>query len=173
MKKSDIRKIVLKQRDLLSESYIALESKKIVETIKSLEKYKKAKKVWLFANLKWEIDLFGLLETWVDKIFYFPKVVWDNIQFWKVWKKDDLKKWSFGVLEPENIDLNVNLDLIIVPWLAFTQDLKRIGYWKWYYDKYLQSKDVYKIWVCFDFQVFDDFDQGVFDVRMDKIISTS
>ena len=62
---------------------------------------------------------------------------------------------------------------MIVPGRAFTRDGKRIGRGGGWYDRLLSSSpDLYKMGVCFDFQVFDDLPIEEHDVVMDEVIST-
>ncbi len=168
--KERIRSEILSLRSWLESCYISSKSNKIINKIIKLDQYKKAKKIWLYANMPWEVDLFELFNSWENKIFYFPKVIWDNIEFWKVETLEQMQKWSYWIMEPVSIQKDVKLDLIIVPWLAFTLDWKRIGYWKWYYDRYLKNKEIYMLWVCFDFQIFDDLKQDRFDVIVDDVL---
>ena len=64
-----------------------------------------------------------------------------------------------------------NIDLAIVPGLAFDHLKNRLGYGKGYYDRLLCEMDAYKIGVCFRFQVFDKIPYTNTDVKMDLIVS--
>ena len=57
--------------------------------------------------------------------------------------REPLQVNKFGILEPKNSKKNIIPDLIMVPLLAFDNNLNRIGYGKGYYDKSL--KKIYKI----------------------------
>ena len=46
---------------------------------------------------------------------------------------------KFGTLEPKNSNKEVIPDLIMVPLVAFDNQLNRIGYGKGYYDRILQK----------------------------------
>ena len=169
LSKIEIRKEILKKRQNLSDSFIKSKSEIVVRELISLDIFKKANSIWLFASLPWEIDLISLIWKW-KKNYYFPKVFWKDLCFWPVTNLDDLDIWSFWILEPKQVQNNVDLDLLIVPALAYTEDWKRIGFGKWYYDRYLINKNTYKLWVCFDFQIYDDFEQNNLDVWMDLVL---
>lgn len=66
------------------------------------------------------------------------------------------------------------IDLFIIPGRAFTQDWKRLGRGKGYYDRFLASK-IYKkskkLGICYDFQLLDEVITEKHDINMDKIIS--
>ena len=60
-----------------------------------------------------------------------------NFKSWII--KDPLYVSKFGILEPENTMKKIIPDLIIVPLVAFDNQLNRIGYGKGYYDRSLQK----------------------------------
>lgn len=168
--KFQIRSIILEKRKKLSDDFVLKKSLKIIEKLKKIREFKEAKNIWIFYPLKWEVDLLALLDL-KDKDFYFPKVDWEDMHFWLVKNFSELMEWRFWIFEPITYN-DISLDLIIVPWLAFSLTWKRIGFWKWYYDRFLDSlSDKPKlIWVCFDFQVFEDLAQDGGDVLVDKLI---
>lgn len=177
LSKQEIRQKIIKKRKEISKDFILKNSLKIIKIIKEKNIFKNSKNIWIFYPLIWEVDLLPFL--WEkNKNFYFPKVEWNDIFFWKIQKISDLKKWSFWLFEPKKIDKNINLDLILVPALAFSLDWKRIWFWKWFYDKYLfslkkelKTKIMPKlIWVCFEFQIFDNLPQEKQDFLIDEII---
>ena len=53
--------------------------------------------------------------------------------------KEPLYVSKFGILEPENKKKEVIPDLVLVPLVAFDNQLNRIGYGKGYYDRYLRK----------------------------------
>ena len=46
---------------------------------------------------------------------------------------------KFGILEPRNSNKEIIPDLIMVPLVAFDNQLNRIGYGKGYYDRILKK----------------------------------
>ena len=69
-------------------------------------------------------------------------------------------------------EICTNIDVIIVPGLAFDQSGNRLGFGSGYYDKFLNSQSIeYKIALAFDFQVVDKIDIIEHDVPMDLIIT--
>lgn len=81
---------------------------------------------------------------------------------------------SFGIMEPQADAFTdyEQIDLILVPGMAFDRHGHRLGRGKGYYDRFLsQAKDCYKIGVCFPFQLVDEVPTDEHDVRMDEIIT--
>lgn len=87
--------------------------------------------------------------------------------------KDDLERSTYGIYEPTVIrkaDEN-DMDLILVPGLAFDRNGGRMGFGKGYYDKLLRNSKGKKIGLCYDFQLFDSIPTQPHDVFMDCIIT--
>ena len=80
---------------------------------------------------------------------------------------------AYGILEPTgNIFPSLeNIDLVIVPGMAFNRQGDRLGRGKGYYDKILkEASAAWKIGVCFDFQLVEELPVEAHDVRMDCVM---
>lgn len=62
-------------------------------------------------------------------------------------------------------------DSIIVPGLAFSENLERLGRGKGYFDKYLEKFSGEKIGICFDFQMMDKIETTELDIEMNLVIT--
>lgn len=86
---------------------------------------------------------------------------------------DDLKKGAYGIYEPDVIykaKLD-DIDLILVPGIAFSKSGDRIGFGKGYYDKLLQNFSGKKVGICYDFQVIESVPASKHDIKMDMIVT--
>jgi len=85
-----------------------------------------------------------------------------------------LKKGPYGVLEPvsEALVKPEDLDLIIVPGLAFDKKGNRLGRGKGCYDRFLSklSENTPSIGLAFDFQILPLIPTTSYDISVDKII---
>ena len=70
------------------------------------------------------------------------------------------------IVKPES-----EIDLIIVPGVAFDRQHNRLGRGKGFYDRLLSTLDVPKIGICYDFQLKDQIPAEPFDRKMDLIIT--
>lgn len=82
---------------------------------------------------------------------------------------------TFGVLEPpekEEIVL-AEIDVVVVPGVAFDRNGYRMGYGGGYYDNFLPKlrPDTKKIAVAFNMQIRDLVPIELHDVKMDMIIT--
>ncbi len=85
----------------------------------------------------------------------------------------DLKKGAYGILEPDvisKVKLD-DIDLILVPGIAFSKSGDRIGFGKGYYDKLLENFSGKKVGVCYDFQVVENLPTSKHDIKMDIIVT--
>ena len=154
-------------------------SKIISEKIASLPEYKNSKVIAAYSALNDEVDLTNIINECLasGKTICLPKVLNDSLMiFYKIDSLKDLKKGCFNILEPNSdkeaeIDCS-NIDLFLIPGVAFDKNCNRLGYGKGYYDKFLVKNKGAKIGVAFKEQVIDSFENlmNENDIKMDKII---
>ncbi len=85
-----------------------------------------------------------------------------------------LKKGPYGVLEPVSEDLirPEDLDLVVVPGLAFDKDGNRLGRGKGCYDRFLSKlpRNTPSIGLAFDFQILPLIPTTKYDVNVKQVI---
>ncbi len=150
--KSDIRKAILERRTRIAHGEKKRSEKRIIENIRSLPEYQKAKTIALYFPVRGEVDLLALMHE-EGKIALFPKVEREELAFYPARTPDDFVAGSFGIPEPSG-DGPVavhDIDLIFVPGICFDDCCHRLGYGKGYYDRLLKANPgVCAIGVCFD-----------------------
>lgn len=133
------------------------------------------------------IGIYYPLDGEVDPIFdhkrsfYFPKIKAKCDMNFYPSSIADLKKvsaFSREFLEPLEVGDRDQVEVIIVPGLAFSKSGKRLGRGKGFYDRYLmreESRDIYKIGVCFDEQIIEEelMITESHDVQMNVVITPS
>lgn len=151
---------------------------------------KNAKDFAFFMPLETEPDIVPIIENYMKmgKNCYLPKVIDDkNMKFFLLDNLQTLEKQleigCFGIREPKIFlpEMNCSCLVIFVPALAFDLKFSRLGKGKGYYDKFLSSfkiknnstgiSNLYKIGVCYDFQLFDNIPTDKFDIPMDAIVT--
>ena len=175
MEKSDLRRNILALRKKLSVAEFEILSKKIVNSLISLDIFKKSKTVALYVPIKNEVDLMPLLSE-KGKRFVFPRVEngTKKLTFYEAKSADDFEKGSFNIPEPKTtlnkIEIE-NIDLFLVPGVAFSEKCERIGYGGGFYDTTLKYKDknARTLGVAFDFQIVDSGFSEPFDERLDAV----
>lgn len=117
-----------------------------------------------------------ILKYYKQKQIILPVVKGDTLVLKKFTGLSDLEKGeAYGINEPKGdvYEAIENIDMIIVPGVAFDNNNNRLGRGKAYYDKLLKESKSYKVGVCFDFQLIEEVPVDEYDIKMDLIISES
>ena len=80
---------------------------------------------------------------------------------------------AFRIEEPDGdntVDIS-DIDLIIVPGVAYDRDGNRVGRGKGYYDRLLRRSTATTIGVCYDFQLFDEIDAEEHDIPVHFVVT--
>ena len=82
---------------------------------------------------------------------------------------------AFQVREPRTKDVadTGDIDIILVPGIAFSKNGVRVGFGKGCYDRLLKDTNAVKVGYCYDFQLCDEILADSHDVNMDYIVSES
>lgn len=174
MTKNEIRTYMLDLRTKHAFKGKKQRDQSIVSQIRNHPYYQQAKTVTIFYPMKGEIDLLSLLKD--DKIFLFPRVNKDHLDFYQYRPFIPFHKSGFGVMEPSDHEEKYegSYDLVIVPALAISKEKDRIGYGKGFYDKFISTSNIkYTLGVIYDFQELDHIDASSFDQKLDDYIKGS
>ena len=174
--KSRIRKEISCQKKNFSLSQRLAESERIVSRLVAHQAFINAKTVFLYHSLPDEVNTHTLIKTLVDKgekRILLPSVIGDNLQLHIIDSDSKTEKGDFGIIESKgklftNYD---EIDLAIVPGVAFDKYGNRLGRGKGYYDRILPLLKAYKIGICFPFQHIEIIPAETHDIRMDEVIS--
>jgi 5-formyltetrahydrofolate cyclo-ligase len=159
-------------------------SRTICEKFVSLREFAAARTVMFYVDVRTEVRTRDYLAT---ALTHGKKIVvpWCNDQgelelFW-LKSMDDLAIGMYKILEPKLELRNLperhvsvaELDLIMVPGVAFTREGGRMGHGKGYYDKLLEHArpDAPLVAFAFECQLFPEIPTQAHDVFMDMIIT--
>lgn len=164
MNKQEARKIALslrKDKDSKVSSRIVLDD---IIASRVLDKYKH---IGIYYPIGSEIDITPLVSIYKDKSFYLP-ITKDEISFVRYKENDELVNGVFHTLEPKGEIVKRDLiECFIIPCVAIS-NLKRIGYGKGYYDRYLKDYKGLIIGICYKDSIFE-FDMDDYDCKLDMI----
>ncbi|MFV0395823.1 MAG: 5-formyltetrahydrofolate cyclo-ligase [Coprobacillaceae bacterium] len=174
MDKQAVRKEMIKKRlDLDMTSYMS-KSNLIIYNLEKLNCFNQAKTIGVYVSMKQEVNTIEFIKKWCkSKRIVVPKVNGKKMNFYHIYTMNDLEAGNFGVLEPKsNILVKPSeIDLLIIPIVAYTNEHHRIGYGGGYYDRYLQDYNGLKIGIAFSFQKILDFEIENHDIPLDTIIN--
>ena len=180
VEKKELRKKTLVLRDDLKSDEKEIMDDIIFSKLIKEKSFIDAKVVFLFVSYKSEVDTHRIIRYCFenDKVVCIPKVInkKDGMKALRITSFEDLKEGYKGILECDD-DLEeistCNIDLVIMPGAVFDVNYGRIGYGGGFYDKFLGNleKDIFKIALCYDFQIVDEVPTENHDIKPNKIIS--
>lgn len=133
--------------------------------------------VMMYVPINREIDLIPLAKDLFREgvALCFPKILNDEVRPYLLHDFDfDFKLGAYNIPEPDTEEFSGSLDLILVPGVAFSRDLYRVGYGKGYYDRFLSSFPHKKaVGVAYDFQLLPEVPHDGHDVRLDAVVGPS
>jgi 5-formyltetrahydrofolate cyclo-ligase len=143
------------------------------------KEFRKAKKVMFYIALKGEVNTKEMIEEAKKqgKTITVPVCCRDSYSLRPCILDDHakLKLGPYGVHEPveEKCLRLADLDLIIVPGLAFDKSGNRLGRGKGYYDRFLSKlpSDTQSVGLAFDFQILPFVPTTEHDVSVTRVIS--
>ncbi len=176
VEKKEIRKYVRELKKQISREEKLKMSDTIWEEVERDECFKKARTILAYWSMDDEVFTHEFVCKWADrKILLLPCVNGDELDIRYFEGKEQLCPGE-GYAIPEPVgklfeDLG-QIDLILVPGVAFDSSGNRLGRGKGYYDKILKQTKAYKVGVCFDFQLLDKVPTEEHDVKMDRVIKS-
>lgn len=182
LSKSDLRKNIRTQRKQLSANVVAQASQIIAEKIFQHPAFLNAQNIALYISHENEIDVTFILNRAreLKKFIYLPVLNDKNeLAFYLTDSNTQFIKNKFGIDEPmiaNQFPISLEeLDLMLIPLVAFDAQCNRLGRGAGYYDRTLQftkklSRPVL-IGVAYEFQKVDQIVADEWDVKMDCIIT--
>ena len=144
--KNELRQHYKNMRDSLSQEHASEKSLNIIARLKQLDVFQNANTVMCYTAFRSEVLTLSLMQyiLQTDKKLLLPVTTTKNgdMHAQQIYNIDDLTHGNFGILEPEQNSFSYNthdIDIILVPGLAFNRHGYRIGYGKGYYDRFLPS----------------------------------
>ena len=135
-----------------------------------------ARTVLMYCSLPDEVGTHDALDRLVEmgKRVLLPQVTGRETMCLRVYRgRDDLREGAFHISEPQGPVFTAydEVDVAVVPGMAFDRNGHRLGRGRGYYDRLLpQLPYAYKIGACFDFQKVDEVPTNPFDVVMDEVL---
>jgi len=179
VEKKRIRKDTLERRRLLSAAELSEKSHDIVLRIAGTTLFRVAEDVAVYHPYRGEADLLPLLGT-PGKRFHFPRVVDGTkvLAFHRIGSPEELIDGFKGIREPATDAPHcpvADIDLFLVPGVAFSRNGERVGYGGGYYDATLRERGPRStaIGVGFDLQVVEPGFADPWDARLDGLVTES
>lgn len=180
--KKDFRKKVIEYRRSKDDDFISKNSQAITEKLLSMDCIRNSNTIMLYLDFNNEVKTDLLISKLISlgKTIAAPVTIKDEkklIPFKITNLKDGISIGAYGIREPKQDpynELNVeDLDVIIVPAVAYDKECYRLGYGGGFYDRFIQRlrDDAITIGIAFDLQVFDSIPKESHDAQLNYIIT--
>ena len=179
--KSYLRKTLIKLRDEISKEHRQNKNESIYHKIINSDFYKKSHNIFVFVSYGSEVDNHRIIKHSLEsgKRVCVPKVINKNqgMKAVEITCWSDLSKSYRGILEPELKEDNViseeEIDLVLVPGVAFDHKGGRLGYGGGFYDRFLLkiSKKCKIVAIGYKEQIVNELPMDEHDVKINCIIT--
>lgn len=172
MMKAEIRAQIAEQKKKLSSRHLEVLSAKTVENFRMMEPFRAARTVGVYMPLADEVDVTPLFED-TRKIFFIPAFDEVSGSYRMARLAAELRKGRFGIPEPAVpvFAAEDEIDLIIVPGVAFDRAGRRIGRGGGFYDRLLPQYRAIRAGICFGFQLYSSIPADSHDIGMDFLVT--
>lgn len=140
----------------------------------SLDFIVQAKAVALFVGVRHEPQMQGIFEALSPRARWLPKVVgpsslaWGQVDAWS-----SLRPGRFGIPEPVEAPASTlpDVDVVLVPGLAFDESGGRLGWGRGYYDRALGDSAARPVGVCLAPGLVGEVPTEAHDIRMHAVVT--
>lgn len=158
-------------------------SRMIMDHVRRNEAYQRAKVILFYVDVREEVQTRSLLEQELDsaRVIAVPYCQENALKLVHIKSMQELKEGAYGILEPSESlrqdSLRViepwQVDLALIPGLAFDSLGARLGHGKGYYDKLLSRfrEDCFKMGIAFNCQLVPSLPVEEHDMRMDGVVT--
>ena len=173
MEKSEIRRKIKALRSMLLETEKLSAAEEVFAHLENTPAFMMAEHILMYHSLPDELYTHRFLSKWGNrKHFYLPRVNGVNLEILP-YDETRLELGAFHIEEPTG-DNTVNpedIELIVVPAVAYDRKGNRLGRGKGFYDRLLSATRATKVGVGYEFQILDEIPVEPHDVKMDIVIS--
>ncbi len=177
MEKRALRKQLLDRRKQLDAAVCQDLSQLIQQRLVASECFSLARTLVLYSPVNNEVhtDLLLQVAQSLGKRICYPRVCGQQLQLVTIASLADLTPGAFGVAEPSagSVVSGAEVDLIVVPGVAFDLAGFRLGYGKGFYDRELSrmTRQTFSAGLCFDFQLCDRLPIEDHDQQLDYVVT--
>lgn len=174
--KQALRKYIKDKTAKLSDAQRYELSSLILEKLEYHPIFQAAKTVMLYYSLPDEPHTHEFLARWAGrKRIFLPVVKGTDIEVRRYTQSSEMREGAFHIDEPtgEAFTQLGDIDLVVVPGVAFDRCGNRLGRGRGYYDRFLSQEAIchaYRIGICFPHQVVRSIPTEPHDAVMNEVL---
>lgn len=170
MTKSEVRAQMKKlEAEFLASGKADAETAQIWRSVEECPAFRNAGTVLAYMAIPGEVPTEEFIRKWMSrKRIAIPKVNGDSMDLY-LYDPDRLQPGYKGIAEPSEDAVRIEpeeIDLALVPGVAFTKDGKRLGRGKGFYDRLLEKHVPYTIGIGFSFRWLPELPSDPWDVEL-------
>lgn len=168
-----LRAEIRRLKSQFSAAALAAKSLRVIEKLEAEPLFRAARAPMLYWSLPDEVCTHALIaKVLAEKRVVLPTVVGDELRPVELRSVADLREGAFHILEPAGCAVSDGeIDLIVLPGMAFSPDGGRLGRGRGYYDRFLSCCPVVPtVGLAFDFQVVSHVPAEPHDVKIGKVL---
>lgn len=177
MDKKTVRQLISQRRRQLTERQLGELSLALYNKVMAHERVRAAHTLLLYYSMPGEAGTHTLVEAlWQQgRTVLLPRVTGPTTMDLVAYSgRGSLQEAGpYHILEPTGSAFSRygDIELAVVPGVAFTPDGRRLGHGRGYYDRLLpRLTHAYRLGLCFPFQLLDDLPTSPHDIAMDEVI---
>lgn len=172
--KQQMRELLIQKRRMLSTEDKRRLSDAILHQLEQMHVFREAKSILLYYPKDNEVDVLPLFKRHKDKTLLLPVTHRKYMTAHPFKGNEKMHRGKFGIPEPTTEPYMGDIDVIIVPAVAFDKSGYRLGRGGGYYDRFLKKQPhATLIGVGYDFQLVDEVPALNHDQKVHRIILPS
>ncbi|MBO5817676.1 MAG: 5-formyltetrahydrofolate cyclo-ligase [Paludibacteraceae bacterium] len=173
--KQSMRELLVQKRRMLPKEERAELSGLVLEQLENMTCFQNAKTILLYYPVQNEVDVLPIVKRYKkEKTLLFPVSHRKGMTVHPYAGNAQMHRGKFGIPEPTTPEYKGEIDLVIVPGVAFDKQGRRLGRGGGYYDSFIKKlTHTVFIGVGYDFQLVDEVPSSKKDQRVHRVILPS
>ena len=173
--KSKMRELLVQKRRVMSASDRQMYSQQILDQLEQMTCFREAKTILLYYPVQNEVDVLPLVKKYKhEKTLLFPVSHRRAMTVHPYAGNAMMHRGKFGIPEPTTPMYTGEIDLVVVPAVAFDAKGRRLGRGGGFYDRFIKKQThAVLVGVGYDFQLVENVPAARHDQRVHRIILPS
>jgi 5-formyltetrahydrofolate cyclo-ligase len=178
--KAALREQMKQARLAMNEAEVTRCSGLIAQRLIELDAFRRASAVMLYVPVRNEVDTTAAMTRCLNdgKRVALPRMDYEHERIVAHWVDDPVSQLVLGrmdLVEPDPAKTEVvaldEVDLVVVPGLAFDRQGNRIGWGRGFYDAFLATLGARRVGVAYAFQLVEAIEHDGHDMPMDYVLT--